>query len=118
MRRHSLTTAGGDPWFFYASGRRTTYSYIGKQERMADGTLRSWRRTNSTKRAWELTFDVIERCEKDMILLMVEETQNLTYQDDLMPAPVQVQIDRESISFSDLRSDETIFSTTIRLLEV
>lgn len=117
-RLHVLQTAGGDPWTFYASGKQTTHSLIGKQERMANGQLRSWYRTNSTRRTWQLTFDVLERAEKEIILFMAEEVQNLSYQDDLMDSPVAVQIDRESLSFTDLQSDEVIYSATIRLLEV
>jgi len=114
----TLTTSGGDPWQFHGSSKQVSYSYVGKQERMAGGQLRSWRRTGSTKRVWSIQFDVLERMEKDMILLLVEETANLTFQDDLMTAGVEVQIDRESVAFTDLVSDETIYSATIRLLEV
>jgi hypothetical protein len=118
MRRHSITTNGGDPWHFYASAKKTTYSIVGKQERMADGTLRSWFRANSTKRVWTLTFDVLERAEKEMIILLAEQVENLTYLDDIMTTGVEVQIDRDSLSFDDLRSDEKIYNGSIRLLEV
>ncbi len=118
MRRLSLQTATSDEWLFFASSRTVKYSYIGKQVRMADNTLRSWRRSGTTKRVWELAFDVIERSEKDMILLLVEQTENLLFKDELMSLAVEVQIDFSSVQFRDLQSDESLYGTTIRLLEV